>query len=363
MKINKDLFLILFNNCHLVKGVKRSSIYDFQLGELHFIPNDLFSILQIFNGKRIGAIYENYEHKDHEIIDEYLSFLIEKNLVFIGSSDDIQLLHIPFPNKTDFLNEVSNAVVYITTITQKYLQKILHELTEERISAIHFVVDRSFNSQILTQLEEFLKADNPFLHHVEISMRFEHDVDYHKISMKYFKIQRLFLYDAFENSKEVTKNGTILVKSDQFDISPLHCGVNSPEYFSFNQQFYMESQKHNSCLNGKISIDEKGQIKNCPSMQSSFGFIGEITLSEALNKSGFKKFWDISKDSISICKDCEFRYICTDCRAFIEEPHNELSKPLKCGYDPKTGQWEKWSENPLKQKAIDFYGMRELIKS
>jgi SPASM domain peptide maturase of grasp-with-spasm system len=123
-----------------------------------------------------------------------------------------------------------------------------------------------------------------------------------------------------------------------------------------------------SCLNREISIDADGNIKNCPSMKESFGNIRDTTLAEAIEKPGFKKYWDINKDQIAVCKDCEFRYICTDCRAYVEDPHDasgpdgtNLSKPLKCGYNPYTGEWAEWSTNPLKQKAIDFYGMREMV--
>ena len=70
----------------------------------------------------------------------------------------------------------------------------------------------------------------------------------------------------------------------------------------------------------------------------------------------------IQKDQIAVCKDCEFRYICTDCRAYKEDPEDDYSKPLKCGYDPYTGVWSEWSTNPLKQKAIQYYGMEEIIK-
>jgi hypothetical protein len=77
---------------------------------------------------------------------------------------------------------------------------------------------------------------------------------------------------------------------------------------------------------------------------------------EALEKPGFKK------DQIEVCKDCEFRYICTGCRAYLEDPEDIHSKPLKCGYNPYTCEWEEWSTNPLKQKAIEHYGMQELVK-
>ena len=51
--------------------------------------------------------------------------------------------------------------------------------------------------------------------------------------------------------------------------------------------------------------------------------------------------------------------VAIDCRAYVEDPEDILSKPLKCGFNPYTGEW---STNPLKQKAINFYGMREMVE-
>ena len=81
----------------------------------------------------------------------------------------------------------------------------------------------------------------------------------------------------------------------------------------------------------------------------------------AINSDGFKDKWRITKDQIEICKDCEFRYVCSDCRAYVENPEDIYSKPLKCGYNPYTCEWEEWSQNPLKQRGIEYYGMKELI--
>jgi SPASM domain peptide maturase of grasp-with-spasm system len=110
--------------------------------------------------------------------------------------------------------------------------------------------------------------------------------------------------------------------------------------FSINIKAFSEALKYNTCLNRKISIDKAGEIKNCPSMPESYGNIDVVGLKEALSNKQIKKYWHISKDEIEVCKDCEFRYICTDCRAYLSEPSNERSKPLKCGYNPYTGEWE-----------------------
>ncbi len=50
-----------------------------------------------------------------------------------------------------------------------------------------------------------------------------------------------------------------------------------------------------------------------------------------------------------------------DCRAYLETPDDNYSKTLKCGYDPFTMEWEEWSTNRLKQKAIQHYGLKDII--
>lgn len=74
----------------------------------------------------------------------------------------------------------------------------------------------------------------------------------------------------------------------------------------------------------------------------------------------------LSKHQIDIYKDFEFRYVFTDCRDYTERTtfNNEidLPKPLKCDYIPYTREWSEWITNPLKEKAIEYYRMQEVVK-
>ena len=83
--------------------------------------------------------------------------------------------------------------------------------------------------------------------------------------------------------------------------------------------------------------------------------------SEEINISDFKDKWNIAKDQIKICKDCEFRYSCSDCRAYLEIPDDIYSKPLKCGYNPYTTEWEDWNQKSVSFSAIQYYGMLEEV--
>ena len=69
-------------------------------------------------------------------------------------------------------------------------------------------------------------------------------------------------------------------------------------------------------------------------MKEHFGHVSDTTLTSVVHQDGFKKFWNITKDDIETCSECELRYVCQDCRAYTREADNPYSKPLKCKYDP-----------------------------
>jgi SPASM domain peptide maturase of grasp-with-spasm system len=98
-------------------------------------------------------------------------------------------------------------------------------------------------------------------------------------------------------------------------------------------------------------------------MKESYGNIKDTSLATAISSSGFKQYWSVTKNQVTKCKDCEFRHVCTDCRAYLENPDDPCAAPLKCGYDPYTCEWQDWSANPLKQQAIVHYGMQSLTKA
>jgi hypothetical protein len=61
-----------------------------------------------------------------------------------------------------------------------------------------------------------------------------------------------------------------------------------------------------------------------------------------------------TKENIALCKDCEFRYMCTDCRAYIKDPNNIYSQPAKCTYNPFIAKW---------RDEKDYYSVEDWIKS
>lgn len=360
---------LLYSNCIPVKGYSRSIICDLQYNKYILIPNSLFEILHEFNGKSINDVLSNFEDEDEKaIILEYFDFLYGDNFIFFTNHTE------SFPKMgLDWKEPISinNAIIDISFNNNSEIISYLKKMDK---LGVKFLQLRYFDTE--TEVSDIL-ALNEFLENIEssiisISYVLKYNSQFNEKSindllMMFPRITSILFYDSPKDFDcFLVKENTVFFFENKID-SEISCGLINAGNFAINNKNFTESQSHNTCLNRKISIDKDGNIKNCPSMPQSFGNIKDTTLEEALNHPDFKKYWNVTKDLIEVCKDCEFRHICTDCRAYTERTHFEgdidLSKPLKCGYNPYTNEWAEWSTNPLKQKAIEYYGMQELVKN
>ncbi|MCP5103000.1 MAG: hypothetical protein GY950_06465 [bacterium] len=69
------------------------------------------------------------------------------------------------------------------------------------------------------------------------------------------------------------------------------------------------------------------------------GNVKEIPLKDIINGE-LQKYWSLSRDKISVCKDCEYRFVCKDCRPVSYGPTGQLeAKDPNCLYDPYKGKF------------------------
>ncbi|MFO0322585.1 MAG: grasp-with-spasm system SPASM domain peptide maturase [Bacteroidota bacterium] len=349
----------LFANCIAVKGYNRSIICDLQRGLSFDIPNEIYFILNICkNNVPLEEIKSIYDFKNDIGIDKFLNLIEADGLGFYTN------------NPTNFINLsehfeypglISNCIIDIEENSKFEIQKVVANLEILNCSFIHI---RIFNTISIEEISTLLNNfKDSCIRSIELLLGYNDFLTENNLIDIYKKHTRVLSINVHSSPFDlISQNRHFSLRYLKQKInSESHCGIISEKYFSISVNGFMESLKFNSCLNNKISIDSNGNIRNCPSMKESFGNIKDTTLSDALNKQGFKKYWNIKKDDIAICKDCEFRHICTDCRAYIENPEDIYSKPLKCGYNPYTNEWQEWSTNPLKQKAIEFYGLEDLV--
>lgn len=360
---NKEIFL-LYSNCKVVRGYSRSVICDLQRNKIFPVPNSLISLFENASQLYYKDIEKQLTTEEALIFSEYLQFLAGNELGFFSSKLEAENFPV-LSDEWDYPAVITNCII---DANEEII--FFHELFIRQLDTLgcQNLQIRFFKSPQITHLEYLIEQVNRSeIKSLEFILADMLEEGYCNSVSSLIKLQgkvsTVLLHSSLENKilQRSRHYSALIVKSSEKVLSEKCCGIINQGYFHANVSTFTESLAHNTCLNRKISIDMDGNIKNCPSMIESFGNIKDTTLEEAINKPGFKKYWNITKDEITKCKDCEFRRVCTDCRAYLENPNDIYSAPLKCGYDPYTCEWEEWSTHPLKQDAITQYGMQEFI--
>ncbi|WP_372482863.1 grasp-with-spasm system SPASM domain peptide maturase [Elizabethkingia anophelis] len=352
-------YIYLYSCCIPVKGKSQSIICDLQRNSYSIIPNSLYEILEGLDKERnIERLQQEFDKESQKIFNSYLEFLVDHEYVYIDDSLNNRFSKIDL-NVFDSPNLISNAIIeYGGNYSYAEFKEIVSQLDKLRCESVEIrFYNETFKNENNKVLSVFHETGIRSLKIV--TNGFPTDKDFFKnLGSKFPRIREMCIYKPSTEEVHSPYFPVFILEGD--NLCSKHCGFISEDHFISNMKIFTESLQYNSCLNKKISVDIEGNIKNCPSMEQSFGNIKDIKLEEVLQHLSFKKYWTLNKNEIEVCKDCEFRYICTDCRAYTEQTSSnrnglDISKPLKCGYDPYTGEWEEWNKHPIKQKAIEYY--------
>lgn len=337
MKKSKQNYFRLFSNCILVQGACKSLLCDIQLNRYKNIPNVLYDMLILAKDLTLDQLKEKYQNQMNEGIDKFIHYLVQNNWGFITKIPE------NFPDidlKWDFPGFISNSIIDFGEEIISYMPKIVKELEYLGCESIQL---RFQNYQTTTTIAELLSLFQfTQIRYIEFLLNYTdlYSTDFFDEILKLNeRLRIIYVVNADRNQIYELNDyyGKVVFTTQQIN-SMSDCGNISKSNFSVNIKLFSEGQKYNTCLNRKVSIDKNGDIKNCPSMNRIFGNIKNQTLKEVIETSAFKELWHITKDQIEVCKDCEFRYICTDCRVFIQDEKNIYSKPKKCNYNPYEGK-------------------------
>jgi SPASM domain peptide maturase of grasp-with-spasm system len=339
--------LSLFANCVPVRGHKYSAIYDLQRKKMHQIPTiflDVLDELSQLTETEVRQILLS-EKPEQSGNKKFIRFILEQELGFFSKYPE------RFP-KIDFSyrepDSIHNAIIDVNEIKHDFA----HIFSELDDVGCEYVQIRAFSNLLsITDYHAIAKiACHRSIRSIEFIAKYDSqiselqwaDLARHNpiISRIYIhsaaaaKISPVFAVEGDEKPmREIYFTRQIIASADA-------CGRIEVIYLDPpTEQVFSENINRNGCLNRKIAIDAKGELKNCPSMQKSFGKSAATPFAKIVLEPSFQAPWYIRKDQIEVCRDCEFRYACSDCRAHLSDPNNPLSKPAKCSYDPYQGRW------------------------
>lgn len=344
MMINNQYYIKLFSNILPVKGAKQSILCDSQRGEYRVIPNDLFDILMEYDGSKLGDIVKAYGETNKSTILEYMHALYEEECIFLcDTQEEVDC----FP-KLDMTFEsssiITNAILDIDSDSNHNYQNLIDQLNALGCENLEIRIFENVGESVYQDI--FRSLIDSLIEYCVLIMPFDAEKDlqdYKQMLKENKRLAKIVIHSSDRNSSQNNmerEENCEIFYTKQVINSAACCGNVSAKYFNPDLRFITESINYNSCLNQKISIDRKGNIKNCPAMKRSYGRLDDSGLLNIVNLDAFQEVWKINKDQIETCRDCEFRYICQDCRALVEDPLNKYSKPLKCNYNPYVAAWE-----------------------
>ena len=113
------------------------------------------------------------------------------------------------------------------------------------------------------------------------------------------------------------------------------------QFLVTDRNTFIKRYNGNSCWQGKIAISSEGDVNPCIMQRDGTAENVRNKPLKEIIKGDIHKYWDISLDKIDICKDCEYRYACQDCRVVAAGESGKLTaRSLHCSYDPYIGEWK-----------------------
>ncbi len=342
--MNNIDYLYIYPFCFITPGKKYFSIYDSMHKKMHKFDIELYDIAKNqFRNKTINDLISEFDDNDRDVILSFISYLIDNQLG--RCVHDINRFPL-LKEQWDSPFSIKRCMIDIRDKWHDF-SKIFNQLSSLLCPKIEI---RAYRRLSIDEIDKIVKSFQDYSFRAlflvlpyDDSLFQEDSVERLSAILNNEYRVMLNIYDVKEdklpNINEIKdKNNTLsyaIYTSSKHVTGCDCCGViNHDNFHELAIDDVMEIKNFNGCLNRLISVDEEGAIKNCPSMTHSYGNIDSSSLIDISNTSEFRKYWYITNSMIDGCKDCELRVICHGCRAYISDPANLFSKPLKCDYQP-----------------------------
>jgi SPASM domain peptide maturase of grasp-with-spasm system len=322
---------MLFSNCITVKGANRSALYDVQRTRYRLTTNFVAEKLLLEKGKIMTSKVEN-EFKEYldELVKDEWGIYINKSMCDLFPTLDLSWDHYAKITNAqiDFKNNTTDIVFFFDFVLPQFEELFCKNFQ------INFVEPISYK-----ELLDFLtRFDDTCVNLVSVvAPYFILTMDESK---KLFESQPRLGSVFFYNSPNEDYPQINDIFYSQNDISLRNKNIISTEYFTTNISLFTESQNHNTYYNRKLCIDSEGNIKNSPEHEKTFENIKNTQLKDVIERPEFKNLWNIHKEMIDVCKDCEFRHMCVDASKLIERKNGTWYRETECNYNPYICRWE-----------------------
>lgn len=348
---NKSIYLKVFPFVKYVKGASRVCLVDYAHDNLFYLPKEYYAVLKSLERNDIETVINELDDQQSVI---NLNHLIEK-LISLGMAMKVNEIKM-FPPISSALNDefqsIQNSIIELTSeVSLDNVKSFCEDLSKLNCSEIQlWIIDNNVSKTSIDEIIQHLT--NLSFTYVDIHIQKPKEFDskeWYALIEKFAILKKIIVYGADNNHTHdiVHLNpphpplslGEIEYLTKNF-MNGKCCGEIHFSTLDFSGYWIPNLlQKKNGCLYKKICLDRNGVIKHCPCLNFDYGMYKKGALQDIIESDIYIKMSSMKNDDICICKDCEYRYNCTGCRAFTIK-NETLGKPAKCHYNPYSAKWE-----------------------
>jgi radical SAM protein with 4Fe4S-binding SPASM domain len=110
------------------------------------------------------------------------------------------------------------------------------------------------------------------------------------------------------------------------------------DFCRITEGIYLFNKKYNSCWGRQVAVTGNGSVRPCLFSDLIVGNLYTAPVDPIIR--ALARYWNITKDQVERCKECELRYVCFDCREIARRKNGGLYSPNPlCNYEPTSGTW------------------------
>lgn len=332
----RKLKYLHISKCPIIKGHIRDIIYDLNRSTYYYIPKELTNFINEINGRYIEDI--NYLISRNLVYEEYLSFLIEKEIVLMVNEKHyngftpLNLKYISPEIISSLIFIIENELSFKFSFIVEFIEKMSVKTLTILVTLNHFL-----------KLEEYLEClKGSTLCNIEILIKSELNYNVSEFNKLFYINHSLRLICFFNSDKNETvysdfPGRRFFFTSQNVNMKNIDFIDNS--YFHVNMKNYMESHSKNLFYNKKIILDSNGKLYADLSKERIISDLSEINY-DMIGDLFSNNIWNISKNNIEVCKDCEHRYMCLDPRYPVQISRKKYYFNTECNYNPYIAKWQ-----------------------
>lgn len=331
-----DKYIKVFEDCRLVVGAFKSTIYDFSRKKYHPITKRQGEILSQLDKKPVNEFEKVFGSSDGG--KEFIDFLFEEEIIFVCTKEE--LAYFPeIKNQWYSSSTVSNLLLFRSEQSNNNFIEKMQVLEELGLKHVQLFIESEIN---FSQLKHWIESISQIsIKSIEIFISREHANVLLEDANELIHTQVITVTVTGSSEFRILKRESgrpfniMFIRnafSEIFESAP-----SDPNYFHVDIRQYMESQNFNTYFNEKLVIDSSDNILVNVN-DDIIGHLNNVDLEDLVNSKAFKSLAQVNKDSIEVCKDCEYRYMCNDSRT-PRYLNGKWEYDEQCYYNPYSGEW------------------------